>query len=80
MVIHDFGATGGMPNYSLTKNASTLALQQVAKDLDSTEVQIVSFHPGAIFTAAARRALGTDKKEDVPITFDSGRSAGCRFP
>jgi hypothetical protein len=53
-VIHDFLATAGMPNYSLTKNSSTLAIQQIAKDIDSEEVQIVSFHPGAIYTSAAQ--------------------------
>lgn len=65
--IHDYMATAGMPNYSLTKNSSTFATQQIAKDLKDT--QVVSFHPGAIFTAASRRAFGRPK-EEVDLPFD----------
>jgi NAD(P)-dependent dehydrogenase (short-subunit alcohol dehydrogenase family) len=71
-VIHDFLATAGMPNYSLTKNSSTLAIQQIAKDIDSEEVQIVSFHPGAIYTSAAKRALGGKQKSEISFPFDEG--------
>ena len=71
MVIHDYMAVAGMPNYTLTKNASTFAIQQIAKDLDDT--QVISFHPGAIFTAAAKRAFGFGRsKEEVGIPFDDG--------
>ena len=57
--IYDFNITAGKPNYSLTKNSSTLAIQQIAKDIPAEDVQIVSFHPGALFTDAAR-PLGKD--------------------
>lgn len=60
--IYDFHIVAGKPNYSLTKNASTLAIQQIAKDISPEEMQIVSFHPGAIWTDASR-SLGI-KKED----------------
>lgn len=74
LVIHDFAVMGGTPNYSLTKNASKLAMQQIAKDTASDEVQIISFHPGAIYTDAARRNGVT--KDHYP--FDSGESSSAR--
>lgn len=44
------------PTYGLTKNAGTLLLQQIAKDIDADTLQIVNFHPGAIYTEAAKNA------------------------
>lgn len=59
--IYDFNITAGKPNYSLTKNASTLAIQQIAKDTNAAETQIVSYHPGGIWTDASRSVgLGKD--------------------
>jgi NAD(P)-dependent dehydrogenase (short-subunit alcohol dehydrogenase family) len=54
--IHNFVVTGGNPNYTLSKNAGTLLLQQIAKDISPEKMQIISFHPGTIFTDAARDA------------------------
>lgn len=68
--IYDFHIVAGKPNYSLTKNASTLAIQQIAKDISSEEVQIVSFHPGAIWTDASR-SLGINKDD---YKWDDGES------
>ena len=44
------------PGYGLTKNSGTLLVQQIAKDVKSEEMQIVSFHPGGVFTEAAKNA------------------------
>ena len=54
--IHDFEISGSRPNYSVSKNAAAILLQQIAKDVSSSKMQIVSFHPGAIYTDAAKRA------------------------
>ncbi|KAK4159413.1 NAD(P)-binding protein [Cladorrhinum sp. PSN259] len=43
-----------IPTYGLTKNSGTLVLQQIARDTDPAEMQIVSYHPGAVLTDLAR--------------------------
>ncbi len=48
--IHDFVLAGAFPAYSLTKNAGTLAVQLIAKDVQPEDMQIVSFHPGLVRT------------------------------
>ncbi|KAJ3539244.1 hypothetical protein NM208_g5570 [Fusarium decemcellulare] len=58
--IHDFPAASYAPSYSLTKNSATLLLQQLAREFQSTDTQIVSFHPGAILTQGAK-GLGADE-------------------
>ncbi|CCT67930.1 related to peroxisomal short-chain alcohol dehydrogenase [Fusarium fujikuroi IMI 58289] len=50
------------PTYGLTKNASTLLLQQIAQDTKRTDMQIVSFHPGGILTDSAKRVGGDSLK------------------
>lgn len=54
--IHNFAVTPNNPNYNLTKNSGSLLLQQIAKDISPEKLQIISFHPGTIFTDAARKA------------------------
>ncbi|KAI5917022.1 putative short-chain dehydrogenase [Camillea tinctor] len=54
MAIHNFVVTADRPGYSLTKNAGTLALQLIAKDTSPEKMQIINFHPGGVFTNAAR--------------------------
>lgn len=58
------------PSYGLTKSASTLLLQQIAKDTPVDQMQIVSFHPGGVLTDMARRA---GFNEDMGIPFDNGK-------
>ncbi|KAH7487166.1 hypothetical protein FOMA001_g5080 [Fusarium oxysporum f. sp. matthiolae] len=50
------------PTYGLTKNASTLLLQQIAQDTRPTDMQIVSFHPGGVLTDSAKRVGGDNLK------------------
>ncbi|KAK4444227.1 hypothetical protein QBC34DRAFT_475286 [Podospora aff. communis PSN243] len=53
--IHNFETDAPvMPAYGLTKNAGTLLLQQIAKDVSPDEMQIVSFHPGGVMTELAK--------------------------
>ncbi|KPM44136.1 hypothetical protein AK830_g2471 [Neonectria ditissima] len=59
--IHDFPTADFSPSYALTKNSGTLLLQQLAREWQSSDVQIVSFHPGAVYTPAAK---GFGLKED----------------
>jgi NAD(P)-dependent dehydrogenase (short-subunit alcohol dehydrogenase family) len=40
------------PGYSLTKGAGTLAMQYIAQDIAPDNMQVVSFHPGVIFSQA----------------------------
>ncbi|KAF4443207.1 hypothetical protein F53441_11516 [Fusarium austroafricanum] len=54
------------PSYGMTKNTSTLLLQQIAKDTKPDDMQIVSFHPGGVFTESARRVSGDAIKGLVP--------------
>ncbi|KAK5655802.1 hypothetical protein OQA88_5340 [Cercophora sp. LCS_1] len=39
-----------IPAYGLTKNAGTLLLQQIAKDTDVNDMQVVSYYPGGVLT------------------------------
>ncbi|KAK0616731.1 hypothetical protein B0T14DRAFT_523710 [Immersiella caudata] len=49
--IHNFESDAVvMPAYGLTKNAGTLLVQQIAKDVKADDMQIVSFHPGGVLT------------------------------
>jgi NAD(P)-dependent dehydrogenase (short-subunit alcohol dehydrogenase family) len=66
--IHLWAAGADRPNYGATKSAGTLALQQIAKDVSVDDMQIVSFHPGAIFTEGAKNA---GYREDA-IEWNSG--------
>ncbi|KAM0202655.1 hypothetical protein ACHAQD_007297 [Fusarium lateritium] len=52
--IHDFGSPKHLSSYSLTKAAGTLLLQKLADESNPQQTQIISFHPGAIFTAQTR--------------------------
>ncbi|GLI71982.1 hypothetical protein PoHVEF18_000149 [Penicillium ochrochloron] len=54
--IHNFEITARIPNYSASKSAGTILVQQIAKHVSPDDLQIVSFHPGAIFTRAAEKA------------------------
>jgi hypothetical protein len=61
------------PSYAMTKNSSTLLIQQIAKDTIPDDMQIISFHPGAVETEEVTRRMGGDAGADVP--FDDGTSS-----
>ncbi|KAI3342070.1 putative short-chain dehydrogenase [Ustulina deusta] len=53
--IHDFVVMASDTlGYGLTKHAGQLTLQLVAQDTPAEKMQVISYHPGAIFTDAAR--------------------------
>ena len=67
--IHDFEIAAQHPNYSASKSAGTILLQQVAKGVSADDMQVVSFHPGAIFTSAAKDAGHTE----TTMKWDDGK-------
>jgi len=64
------------PTYGLTKLAGTALVQQIAKDLAPTDMQVVSFHPGGVLTESSRK-LGAH--ENMGIVFDDGWYNICQF-
>ncbi|KAG8404888.1 hypothetical protein J3459_016695 [Metarhizium acridum] len=60
MAIHDFEVASGMPNYSASKNAGTIVVQQIARGVAPSDMQVISFHPGSILTTAAQKSGHTE--------------------
>ncbi|KAK5989001.1 hypothetical protein PT974_10499 [Cladobotryum mycophilum] len=56
MAIHDFDFPPRFPKYATSKNAGTLLIQQISKDVTPDDMQVISFHPGIVFTSAAKTA------------------------
>ncbi|KAJ2992201.1 hypothetical protein NUW58_g2245 [Xylaria curta] len=52
--VHDFNIGHEYPGYALTKHSFQLGLQLIAQDTPPEEIQIISYHPGAIFTENAK--------------------------
>ncbi|KAK2024961.1 short chain dehydrogenase [Colletotrichum zoysiae] len=50
--IHNFHKSGLYPAYSASKNAGTLLMQLIAKDTSPEDMQVLSFHPGLVWTEA----------------------------
>ncbi|KAK3191219.1 hypothetical protein K4F52_002809 [Lecanicillium sp. MT-2017a] len=59
-VTHFFDATDSIPNYAVTKSASTMMMQQIARLVKPDDLQVVSFDPGSVFTTAAKNAGFTE--------------------
>lgn len=55
LAIHDTQLTGNQPSYGASKNAGTMLLQRIAKDVLPEDLQIVSYHPGGIYTELAEQ-------------------------
>lgn len=69
--IHNWsGQARNRPAYGLTKSSGTLLLQQIALHTKCEDMQIVSFHPGTIYTDMARGA-GYSKSSGIP--WDDGK-------
>ncbi|WQF87905.1 Putative short-chain dehydrogenase/reductase SDR, NAD(P)-binding domain superfamily [Colletotrichum destructivum] len=60
MAIHDTRLTGNQPSYGSSKSAGTMLLQRIAKDISADDLQIVSYHPGGVYTDLAA-SLGIPK-------------------
>lgn len=61
----------GQGAYAASKAGFASALQHMAEDLDATKVQVVSIHPGAVLTAAAKRHGHTE----ASLPWDDGKCA-----
>jgi NAD(P)-dependent dehydrogenase (short-subunit alcohol dehydrogenase family) len=70
MTIHEPDLSAARPNYPASKSAATMVLQQIARDVPTTDMQILSFHPGAIFTGAAGKAGYTRET----LNWDDGKN------
>jgi NAD(P)-dependent dehydrogenase (short-subunit alcohol dehydrogenase family) len=64
------------PSYGLTKNTATALLQQIAKDTNVNDMQIINFHPGGVLTDMAR---SSGASEDMGIPFDDGMAPMFMF-
>lgn len=71
MSVHNFDISAMKPNYSVSKTAGTVLVQQIAQDVSPDDMQVNSFHPGAIFTAGAKKAGYT--KDTIP--WDDGQNS-----
>lgn len=69
--IHDFRTADAIPNYSASKSAGTLVATLVARGVSPDDLQVLSFHPGAIFTGAAQKAGYTR----TTLDWDDGKCA-----
>ncbi len=61
--------------YGLTKHAGQLTLQLVAQDTPAEKMQVIGYHPGAIFTDAARAHGWTEDS----FAWDHGTSSTPEF-
>ncbi|KAI9162947.1 hypothetical protein HJFPF1_04542 [Paramyrothecium foliicola] len=67
-VIHDLYIGKKYPAYSASKCAGTMLLQKLALDVDTLELQVVSFHPGVVLTEATQAA----GPEEADLLWDDG--------
>ncbi|CAM1511303.1 Fc.00g088160.m01.CDS01 [Cosmosporella sp. VM-42] len=71
MAAHDFDHTPHFPSYSATKNAGAMLMQEIAHDIAPDDMQVLSFHPGIIYTDLVK-STNTDydsyhwDEEDLP--------------
>ncbi|KAL7948113.1 hypothetical protein V8C42DRAFT_316724 [Trichoderma barbatum] len=56
MAIHDFETVKAFPAYCASKNAGTLLVQMYAQGVSPDDMQILSYHPGAIWTASVQKS------------------------
>ncbi|KAK4451986.1 NAD(P)-binding protein [Podospora aff. communis PSN243] len=73
--IHNhWSETAVFPTYGLTKNSGTLLMQKIAQDTDPRKMQILSIHPGGIWTKMSKSHGVPDDSydwdhEDLPGCF-----------
>lgn len=76
MAIHEFEFVKAFPAYCASKNAGTLLVQMYAQTISPDDMQILSFHPGGIYTDGV-------KKSGVPeeaMAWDDGMSISSELP
>ncbi|KAM5353372.1 hypothetical protein ACJ41O_000022 [Fusarium nematophilum] len=55
LAIHNLTLTRNQPSYGASKSAGTVLLQRIAEDVSPEDLQIVSYHPGGVFTELAEQ-------------------------
>lgn len=75
MAIHNFEFVKSFPAYCASKNAGTLMVQLFAQGVAPDDMQVLSYHPGAIWTDTVERS-GVPK--DL-IVWDDGMIASPSF-
>jgi NAD(P)-dependent dehydrogenase (short-subunit alcohol dehydrogenase family) len=68
--IHEWDMAVNLPSYSLTKHSAALLMQLLAREKDPAQIQIISFHPGAILTPNIKSS-GMDENT---LNWDDGKS------
>ncbi|TGJ88525.1 hypothetical protein E0Z10_g194 [Xylaria hypoxylon] len=58
--IHNFEVNKATPSYGLSKNAAALLMQLIAQEVPASDMQVLSFHPGFIYTHSAKSLGYTD--------------------
>ncbi|KAI3318745.1 NAD(P)-binding protein [Xylariaceae sp. AK1471] len=58
--VHDFTIGDEYLGYALTKHSAQLGLQLIAQENPPEKMQIISYHPGAIFTESAKEKGWTE--------------------
>ncbi|KKO98352.1 short chain dehydrogenase [Trichoderma harzianum] len=56
MAIHEFEFVKAFPAYCASKNAGTLLVQMYAQTIPADDMQILSFHPGGIYTDGVKKS------------------------
>ena len=65
-LIYNWHKAPQQPGYNLTRNAFTAALSMISRDTPVEKMQIVSFHPGTVFTEAAKAMGLTGREPHIP--------------
>ncbi|KAJ3524872.1 hypothetical protein NM208_g11878 [Fusarium decemcellulare] len=74
LAIHNIQLTSNQPSYGASKSAGTMLLQRIAKDVSPEDLQIISYHPGGVYTELAEQVgMSRDDprwdEEDLPGQF-----------
>ncbi|OIW25433.1 NAD(P)-binding protein [Coniochaeta ligniaria NRRL 30616] len=73
--IHDWTSAPQLPIYSITKSSFTAVMSMIARDTPAAKMQILSFHPGVVFTEAAKSVGYTE----TTIPWDNGGVAALLY-
>lgn len=64
MAIHMGAVVKTYGGYGATKNAGTMTVQMIARGVSPDDMQVLSFHPGVVFTESVEKAGVTKETFD----------------
>ncbi|KAH7120458.1 hypothetical protein EDB81DRAFT_952374 [Dactylonectria macrodidyma] len=73
---HDSIASAPWPNYMATKSSANIVFQQISRNTEAKDMQIVSFHPGVHYTDLVKKATGKEGKGKVILPWDDIKLPG----